>query len=230
MAEQRARQRMPAGLGKARGNGKLAGIDNERRHQFRLPKSERSRLVENHCVDCAELFQRGAILDHHAGAEQPPARHHLHGRNRQTKSTGTRNDQNGDSRHQCRMPAITERQPGNERGRREHMHGGRIKPCQPVGEADIARLTLFGGQHQAHQFGEESIGSRGLHFHQQGRRQIDFPGMDKRARPCCFGCDSPVRKARSMSLVPSIITPSAGIRSPAEMAISIPGLRSRAAL
>ena len=211
-------------------NASVSVDDHQGRHQFRLAPREGSGLVEDHRVDAAEFFQRRAILDHDAGAEQPAAGHHLHGGNGEAQRAGAGDDEHGDRRHQRIMPAVAEHQPADERGGRQRVHGGRIEARQPVGDADIARLALFGRRHQAHQFGEERVVAGRGDLDDQRAGEVEFAGMDLRCRACTVsGADSPVSSERSMSLMPSMTRPSAGSRSPAAMAMRMPGFRSRAA-
>ena len=79
------------------------------------------------------------------------------------------------------MPAVAEHQPGDQRGGGKGVHGGRIETRQPVGEADVFRLALLGGQHQAHQFAKESIGPGGGHAYGEGRREVDLARMHDHA-------------------------------------------------
>ena len=117
--------------GRGRPRGKRLRRHHERRHELRLAPRQRAGLVEDHRIDGGELFQRRAVLDHDAGAEQASAGHHLHGGNGKAQRAGAGDDEDGDGRHQRVVPAMAQQQPADQRdgGQRDARRANRSAPA-----------------------------------------------------------------------------------------------------
>ena len=82
----------------------------------------------------------------------------------------------------------------------------------PLNNFGFIKRSLF---HQVDNSAQPRIATRGSCFDQKYRSLVLGAGQDLVTRPSCdCGCDSPVRIDSSISLLPSMITASTGIKSP----------------
>ena len=119
------RERMAARLRRAprrrpRRSTSASGVSDE----LRLASGQRAGLVEDDRVDAGELFERRAVLQHDAAAEQQAARHDLHRRHGEPERAGAGDDQHGDAGHQRLVPAAARDEPAEEGRRRKECTAG----------------------------------------------------------------------------------------------------------
>ncbi len=79
---------------------------------------------------------------------------------------------------QGRLPAVAARQPAEERGEPQDMHGRRVKLGRTVREPDVATPPLLGCGHHAGDLGDQRAVLARCRFDLDGAAQIDGAGIE----------------------------------------------------
>ncbi len=138
-------------------------------YRYRVTESDRAGLVEQHIIGFRQAFQRAAILDHHAFAQQRSGGHDLCRRHREPQRAGTGDDQHCDCNQQRLMPAGAREHPEHKGQQSKTMDCRCIEAGSAIGDAHIEGAALTGVVHQPGDIGDAGVFPGGRDPHDDRR-------------------------------------------------------------